>query len=355
MSIILERKHYFREFSEVERGKVITALKIFKTPNEVVKALRKERIKISASGVKKIAARYKKSGTVATASRCGRPKKTEKKEDRSLIKIARANRLLELPKLGSMFANLSGIHLSAKTVSRRLKTFGLNRRVAIQRPALNANQIEARLAFAMRHRNKPKSFWRSIKFSDEKIFSTANFAKRSLVTRSSGERYHPKCVQPTKRWGIQVHTWAIIGWSGVGPIRRVLGTLTAQKYQDEIIYDIADLCVQRRGARREHLIFQQDNARPHTAITTQQFLVERGVKTLLWPANSPDLNPIEHVWNHVARRVRARGVPHNQATLWQWVQEEWAATPLQYIRTLFDSMPSRMKAVVDNAGGNTRY
>jgi len=57
-----------------------------------------------------------------------------------------------------------------------------------------------------------------------------------------------------------------------------------------------------------------DNARPHTARVTRQFLQRNGIETLQWPAMSPDMNPIEHLCDELGRRVRARGNAQLAAT-----------------------------------------
>ena len=72
-----------------------------------------------------------------------------------------------------------------------------------------------------------------------------------------------------------------------------------------------------------------------------------------WPASSPDFNPIEEVWAHVASRVRARGSPAGVEQLWEWVQSEWAATPVSYIRSLYPSIPARLLEAIENSGDYT--
>ena len=54
-----------------------------------------------------------------------------------------------------------------------------------------------------------------------------------------------------------------------------------------------------------------DNARPHVARTCRQFLNRNNVNVLPWPAVSPDMKPIEHIWDYPGRKVRARGNVHN--------------------------------------------
>ena len=59
-----------------------------------------------------------------------------------------------------------------------------------------------------------------------------------------------------------------------------------------------------------NVTFMHDNARPHSAAITRQFLATNNVNALEWPANSPNLNPIEQVWVELGRRVRRNHAIH---------------------------------------------
>ncbi|GFX72638.1 transposable element Tcb2 transposase [Trichonephila clavipes] len=97
-------------------------------------------------------------------------------------------------------------------------------------------------------------------------------------------------------------------------------------------------------------IFQQDNARPHTARVAQDFL--RHFQTLPWPANSPDLSPVEHVWDQLKRQMPSC---HSLHDLELAVQDLWAYLPPDNIRCLINSMPDRVAACIAAGGGPTRY
>lgn len=100
----------------------------------------------------------------------------------------------------------------------------------------------------------------------------------------------------------------------------------------------------------------QDNARPHTARIVGEYYINAGVDVMRWPARSPDLNPIEHLWDIMGRRARALNpAPETLEGLAEALREIWNAIDQEQIRRLIQSMPRRCAEVLRVRGGNTRY
>lgn len=101
-------------------------------------------------------------------------------------------------------------------------------------------------------------------------------------------------------------------------------------------------------------IFQQDNDPKHTSRLARTFPSDHDVQLLTWPPQSPDLNPIENLWELIDREVRKKK-PSNLKQLEKIIKLEWESIPLDLIRSLVDSMPSRLKEVISNNGYATKY
>ena len=103
--------------------------------------------------------------------------------------------------------------------------------------------------------------------------------------------------------------------------------------------------------RRHHLMFQHDNAQTHVARICTQFLDAENVPILPWPAYSPDMSPIEHVWDALDRQRVP--VPANIQQL--HTEEEWNNIPQTTINNLINSMRRRRVVLREANGGHTRY
>ena len=101
-------------------------------------------------------------------------------------------------------------------------------------------------------------------------------------------------------------------------------------------------------------VFQHDNDHKHTSKMTIALLKRLRVKAMDWPSMSPDLNPAEHVWGILKWKVEVCKVS-NICQLRDVVMEEWKSIPVATCEAIINSMPRRLKAVLDNDGGHTKY
>ncbi|KAK7109366.1 hypothetical protein V1264_013416 [Littorina saxatilis] len=95
---------------------------------------------------------------------------------------------------------------------------------------------------------------------------------------------------------------------------------------------------------------------PHCSAAINTFIQQARVNRMLWPANSPDLNPIEHMWDKLCRRVQQHHPPPaNLGQLLQWLQQEWNGVPRAFICNMIHSMRQRCVKCLAHNGGHTRY
>ncbi|GFW84881.1 transposable element Tc1 transposase [Trichonephila clavipes] len=99
-----------------------------------------------------------------------------------------------------------------------------------------------------------------------------------------------------------------------------------------------------------------DNAWPHWTLAVEELLESENITRMDWPAYSPDLNPIEHMWDALGRRIAARlHHPENTQQLKQMLIEEWVHLPQEMLHQLVLSMRRRCEATIAVRGGNISY
>ncbi|GFX70657.1 transposable element Tcb2 transposase [Trichonephila clavipes] len=131
------------------------------------------------------------------------------------------------------------------------------------------------------------------------------------------------------------------------------GSVTGDRYYEEVLLPHVRLF---RGAIGPDFIFMDDNARPHRTLAVEELLGSDDITRMDWPAFSPDLNPIEHVWDALGRRIAARlHYPENTQQLKQMLIEEWALLPQEILHQLVLSMPRQCEATITVRGGHISY
>ncbi|GFY27509.1 transposable element Tcb2 transposase [Trichonephila clavipes] len=131
------------------------------------------------------------------------------------------------------------------------------------------------------------------------------------------------------------------------------GSVIGDRYCEEVLLPHVRLF---RGAIGPDFSFMDDNAQPQRILAVEELLESEDITRMDWPAYFPDLNPIEHVWDALGRRIAARlHHPENTQQLKQMLIEEWALIPQEMLHQLDLSMRRRCEATIAVRGGHIPY
>ncbi|UYV66325.1 hypothetical protein LAZ67_4001331, partial [Cordylochernes scorpioides] len=295
---------------------------------------------LGASTVHRLWRRWLEQGNVAINRNIGATRVTSARVDRRILRQAVAAPQATCTAILQHVQDTLDHSISTRTISRRLVANGLHSCRPLRRLPLTPPNRRQRLEWC-RARSTWMTEWHKVVFSDESRFCLSCDSRRVRVWRRRGERSNSAAImeRPTVRQrGIMA--WGAIAYESRSPLLRIQGTMTAQRYVDDVLRPVTLPYLQ--GV--PNALYQQDNARPHTARISQQALQD--VQMLPWPPYSPDLSPIEHVLDIIGRRLHALPQPRSEDELWQMVETEWRAIPQDAIRTLIDSLPRRVAACI---------
>jgi DNA-directed RNA polymerase subunit F len=203
---------------------------------------------------------------------------------------------------------------------------------------LTDKQKMARVKFAKKYKNMD---WKNVIFSDESMFQTDHNVARAWMKKS-----HPKLF-PKRKFPLKMMVWAGVSYSGKTDLAFVDGRLNAAGYVDILKSHLLPF-----GQRKHNnnYIFQQDNAPIHTARFSKAFFDQKKMQIIEWPANSPDLNPIENIWGMMKMEI-AKLTPNTKEELKSMVEQTYEQMSLDVIRNTIDALPGRLAKVIQLKGG----
>lgn len=245
------------------------------------------------------------------------------------------------------------LDVSFRTIQRRMIEAKLYSFRPAKKPLLTMKHRKARLQFARNHLNWETSRWKTVLFSDESKFNLIGSDGMKRVRRPIGERLDIKyCRKTVKHGGGSLMVWGCFSAQGVGLLHLINGIMDGIMYRDimqnvMLPYAEEDMTLIWR--------FQQDNDPKHTCKIVKKWFLDNKIEVLPWPSNSPDLNPIENLWEIVDRRVRSMGKITNTNDLFVALRRTWNEIPQSTINNLIESMPRRCAAVLKNRGFATKY
>ncbi|KAH9442507.1 hypothetical protein Pst134EB_033186 [Puccinia striiformis f. sp. tritici] len=166
----------------------------------------------------------------------------------------------------------------------------------------------------------------------------------------------PECLEPTFKSGrSSTSIWgAFYGTSKIPIVFLQKGGTKAVDYIDQVY---KGRLVETLALIDPHhqLILMEDNARSHTAKLTKAFRKDNNINTIEWPPQSPDLNPIENLWKILKTGIQQNYQPKSLDEMKEAIQQAWDDLPEQHLGSLLNSMPNRMRLVVEAGGGPIKY
>ena len=240
------------------------------------------------------------------------------------------DRYLTAPQLRLAWKESCDISVSTSTIKSRLASAGLNGRLPDENHYLQPVIVSSasNLPRSTRHGlTKTGKEWYGVMRVNLTCFRSDG---RTYIRRRVSEEFIDDCVFPTvKHGGGSVMIWGCFCGDETGMMVKVTGNMNSEKYC-ELLGNVV-LVPSAWSIRGLDYMFQHDNAPCHRAKIVQQWLHENEVEMLEWPPQSPDLNPIEHLWEHMERQLKFYPAT-NVTQLSQNLELIWSKIPAEFLK-----------------------
>lgn len=307
------------------------------------------RIGVHRTSIDRFLRGYAEKGELGSPPRSGRPALLSKKDIDRLCLCIKRNRLASLKTLQRL-CNLN--HVSLRTIRRALRFYSkFKSKFCRKKPFISLKNIKNRIRWCKEHRNWSLDDWKHVVWSDESTF-TIRSGRRFQVWVQSGEPLHHQVVKGTVKHDRKINVWGCFSDIAVGTLHRIDGILDKHKFLD-IMETVAEPSCRQMFPDDDYM-FQQDNDPKHKSKLVQRWM-QRNINTIdWWPAQSPDLNPIENLWSILDHRCKDRQCK-NEDELFNLLHNEWQSLPAEVLHNLVSSLPRRIEAVLKARGGPTKY
>ncbi len=283
---------------------------------------------------------------------CGRKCLVDVRGQRRMGRLVRDDRKATVTQITTRYNQRMQNTISERTTRRTLKQMGYSSRRPHRVTLLSAKNRKRRIQFTQDHQNWTIEDWKIFACSDESWFLLQHSDGRVRIWHKEHESIDPSCLVSTVQAGGGVMVWGTFSWHTLGPLVPIEHRLNAAAYLSIVADHVHPFMTTVYPSSDGY--FQQDNSPYHKA---QIILEHENEFTLLkWPPQSPDLNPIEHLWNVVEREIRIMDVqPTNLQQLCDAIMSIWTKISEECFQHLVEIMLWRIKAVLKAKGGPTRY
>lgn len=318
------------------------------------KALSKFHRSISFTTILATWERYTRTGSIDYEEPAGRPKIMNEREERRLVRT-----FLSQPgtSIKSVIKNQNQVPIAKQPVSRRTVRRTLRRRKLVPRVSSKGSEIvkvnqKKRLQFANDHVHWTVDDWSRIVFSDESKLFPKRTVTRVFWSRAQDPR-SPPLEESLERKSVNV--WGYMRYDGIVELYRFDGNMNQKTYVNRM-QEALDNALLPATRRDSQLMLMQDNASYHRAQDVQNWFKRNKKNIFPWPAQSPDLSPMENVWACLKNELwKQRAKIKTAEDTWVLSREIAHSLSLVYIRSLYNSLPERMEKVIMNMGNRIDY
>lgn len=310
-------------------------------------------IDISPRGYYSIIKRYNERGDFKRKTGSGRKPILNIDQRRQVLKKIESNNKISAKRIANEMREIEKIDISRRSISRMLVNSGFESRVPAFKPMLTKKHKNERFEMMKKWSMWSASKFQRIIFSDECRFEVDGNDGTQRIRRLSGTRYESSNIIGKYKYGKGgIMVWGCITYEGVGKLAIVDTTLDRYGYTRILSENLFDVIDNMQGDNE--IFFQQDNAPCHKAKHTLDFFENNSINLLKWPAQSPDLNPIENLWSFMKHELKKNNIK-SKKDLANKVKQIWENIPNEYIKSLYKSIPKRIEEVLRAKGGHTRY
>jgi transposase len=286
----------------------------------------------------------------------GRPRLLSRRQESTIARFLTTGKIVTAVDAKKYLDSNELASVSSSTIQRSLRRNGLRSRIRRKVPLLRATHRRKRLEFALEHKDWSIDDFRKVIWSDESKINVFGSDGRKYCWKRPGDKPREHHFLSTvKHGGGTIFLWGCMTTKGVGHLARIDGGLDSKLYKKILKGELLDT-LKYYGFEKAEIIFQHDNDPKHTSKKIQRWLRRSDLNVMRWPSQSPDLNPIEHLWAELKRRIQnRRQSPSNKKELWEAIEEEWESIPSDFCNKLIDTMPARIYDVIKAKGGHTSW
>ncbi len=286
----------------------------------------------------------------------GRPKKLSNGEERYLLKKFNSMEATNSSSGAKIIQEATNKKVSKSTIKRTLYKHGYQSYKRKKAPLLTKKHINARKRYYEAHKGKSFDEFNNFIFTDESSYHLLGVKGGLTYYKKKSSKSNANSFIRTKKFGGgSLMIWGFIASNGTFKIYKCPPKMNSKSYikllEDGPLNDIANC-----GHKLSEIVFMQDNASCHNSEMTKKWFKDSNITLLDWPPQSPDMNPIENLWDYLDRRVRLRQEKIlTLDDLWNILLDEASKIDKNYVIRLYQSIPRRINALKDANYNATKY